>query len=178
MKDLESKNLIIRKFKVEDVNDQFNVVSNKEVAQYSDYKAYETLEETLVNIKSAIQDYDSYDACWAIEEKTSSTVIGHIRILGASLENKKCILMWSLGKEWWGLGYSEEVLKTVMNYLFNNHPIELISVEYYANNPHWAPILEKIGMKKDARLRRRKIDNTTGEYIDLLVYSILKEELK
>lgn len=176
MKDLESKNLIMRRFKLEDLDDQFEVVSNEDVAKMSDFHPEER-EETLLNIKSAIRDYDTYEACWAIEEKESNKVIGHIRIKHCSLESKTCTLLWAVGKNYWNKGYSEEALKEVIKFLFKEHPFEIIIVEYYSSNIYWQSILEKVGFKKDATLRRRKINPVTNEKEDLIIYSILKEEV-
>lgn len=177
MKKLETKRLIMRKFEKEDVDDLYEVVSDEKVAQYSDFKAYESREDTLIGIESAIQDYDSYEACWAIEEKENHKVIGHIRIINASLKNKQCTLLWALGQKYWGLGYSEEILKVMLKYLFEEHPFDIIIVKYYSDNAFSNPILENAGMKRDAVLRYRRINDLTGKKDSLIIYSILKEEM-
>ena len=38
------------------------------------------------------------------------------------------------------------------------------------------PILEDIGMKKEAVLKERKIDEKTGEKLDKIIYSAYKED--
>ena len=38
------------------------------------------------------------------------------------------------------------------------------------------PILEDIGMKKEAVLKERKIDEKTGEKLDRIIYSSFKDE--
>ena len=177
MKQLETARLIMRKFKKEDVDDEYEVVSDEKVAQYSDFKAYTTKEDTLISIESAIQEYDTYEACWAIEEKASHKVIGHIRITNASLKNRQCTLLWALGQKYWGLGYSEEILKVMLKYLFEEHPFDIIVVKYYSDSAFLNPILESAGMKRDAILRDRRINDITGKKDALIIYSILKEEM-
>ena len=92
MKELETPNLVMRKFREDDVDDLFEVTSNKKVAEASDFNVHETKEDTLMEIETAIQDYDTYDACWAIEEKTAHKVIGYINMINVSLKNKQCTL--------------------------------------------------------------------------------------
>ena len=50
MKRLETPRLIMRRFRIEDVDDIHEVVSDKKVAQYPDFKPYDSKEETLRNI--------------------------------------------------------------------------------------------------------------------------------
>lgn len=177
MKRLDTPRLILRRFRVEDVDDEYEVVSDKKVAQYSDFNAYDSKKDTLRNIESAMQDYDTYDACWAIEEKQSNKVIGHIRMDNTSLKNRQCSLVWALGQKYWGLGYSEEILKVMLKYLFEEHPFDIIIVKYYSDNTFINPILENVGMKRDAVLRDRRINPLTGNKDSLVIYSILKDEM-
>ena len=177
MKRLETPRLIMRRFRIEDVDDIHEVVSDKKVAQYSDFKPYDSKEETLRNIESAMQDYDTYDACWAIEEKQSNKVIGYFEMTNTSLKNKQCTLLWALGQKYWGLGYSEEILKAMLKHLFEEHPFEIIVVNYYSDNAFINPILENVGMKRDAILRYRRINPLTNKKENLIIYSILKEEI-
>lgn len=177
MKQLETERLILRRFKKEDVDDLFEVTSNKKVAEASDFNVHETKEDTLMEIETAIQDYDTYDACWAIEEKTSHKVIGCVRIVNSSIKNKQCALFWALGQNYWRLGYSEEMLKVLIKYLFEEHPFDIITVRYY-NDVHFKNhILENVGMQRDAVLRYRRINSLTGKKDSLVIYSILKEEM-
>lgn len=177
MKQLETERLVLRRFRKEDVDDLFEVTSNKKVAEASDFNVHETKEDTLIEIETAIQDYDTYDACWAIEEKADHKVIGYINMINVSLKNKQCTLFWALNQKYWKLGYSEEILKVLIKYLFEEHPFEIIIVKYYNDTHFDNHILENVGMKRDAILRYRRINSLTGEKDSLVIYSILKEEM-
>lgn len=177
MKKLDTPNLTMRKFKENDDDDLLEIVSSKHVAKYSNFKPYESKKDIIKLIESNIQDYSTYEACWAIEEKKSNKVIGYISMLNTSLKNKQCTLTWTLNSNYWGLGYSEEILKTMLKYLFDEHPFEIIIVKYYSNTTFFNPILDSVGMKKDAVLRYRRINPITGDKESLIVYSILKEEM-
>lgn len=177
MKDIKTERLIIRKFKKEDVDDQFEVVSDAKVAEYSDFEPYSSKIDVLKSIETAIQDYDTYEACWAIEERKTHKVIGHIRMINTSIKNKQCTLLWALNQKYWGQGYSEEILKSMIKYLFEEHPFDIIIVKYYSDSAFLNPILENVGMKKDAVLRNRRINSLTNQKESLILYSILREEM-
>ena len=171
MDDLETERLKLRKFKRKDVNDLYEIASNEKVAQYSDFKIHTSKDDTIMEIETAIKEYGTYESCWAIEEKNLHKVIGYIRIDNASLKNEQCRICWVLGLDYWGLGYSKEVLTTMLKYLFENHPFDIIIVKYYSDNAYFNPILDSIGMKRDAVLRDRRVNTLTGKKDALIVYS-------
>lgn len=183
MKKLDTERLILRKFRKKDLDDMYEIASDEKVvkdsmfAEHSVFCSHTSKDDTLRVIESAMHDYGTYESCWAIEEKESHKVIGHIRIDDASLKNKQCTLIWSLSRKHWGIGYAEEVLRCMFKYLFENHPFDIIIVKYYSNKIFSNPILDNAGMKKDAVLRDRRINSHTGEKESLVVYSILKEEM-
>ena len=183
MKDLETNRLILRKFKETDVDDMYEIASDHNIeehsffAEHSIFCGLNSKEETLRVIESAIQDYGTYESCWAIELKETNKVIGHIRIDHCSLKNRQCTLIWSISQKYWGLGYIEEILKTLFKYLFENHPFDIIVVRYYSDSEFSNPVLISAGMQRDAVLRYRRINSNTGKKESLVVYSILKEEV-
>lgn len=176
MDDFETDRLKLRKFKRKDVNDMFEFTSDKKVAEYSDFIPHTSKDETLMNIECAIHDYGTYESCWAIEEKISHKVIGYIQMFNASLKNKQCSITWALNQNYWGQGYSEEILKTMFKHLFDTDLFDIIIVKYYSNRALFNHILENVGMKRDATLRNRRINSITGEKESLIIYSIIKEE--
>lgn len=183
MKRLNTERLVLRKFRKEDLDDMYEIASDQDIietsifAEHSVFCSHTSKEDTLRVIKSAMHDYGTYESCWAIEEKKTHKVIGHIRIDDASLKNKQCTLVWSLSKNHCDQGYTEEVLKTMFKYLFENHPFDIIVIKYYSNKIFSNPILENAGMTRDAVLRNRRINSVTGEKESLIAYSILREEI-
>lgn len=177
MKELETSRLLLRKFKMSDARQVYeDIATDEKLEKFMDFQIHTSLQETEMIVESNIHDFDSYETIWAMEEKSSHKVIGYIKIANFSLKNKMCKLLWGTGSKWWDEGYTEEALKEVISYLFTEHPFEMISVEFYSDNVAWNDILEKVGMQRDACLRNRRINPTTGEFDDLVIYSILKQE--
>lgn len=63
-----------------------------------------------------------------------------------------------------------------MNFLFSKKDIELIISSYYEQNKISSVILESIGMRKEAVLRERRINEKTNEKENFVIYSINKQE--
>lgn len=177
MDDLETERLKLRKFKRKDLDDLYEITSNPKVAEYSDFTLHTSKIETLTNIECAIHDYGTYESCWAIEEKKTHKLIGYIQMFNASLKNRQCSITWALNQKYWGLGFSAEILKTMFTFLFSKNIFDIIIVKYYSKDVFSNPILESVGMKRDAVLRNRRINTLSDQKEQLVIYSILKNEM-
>ena len=182
MKDLETKNLKIRKFKMEDVEDVYhNLATIKELKNCSGYNIHKNIYETTAMISSFIKEYELGEIALAIEEKSTSTVIGYIRALEISLSDKRCDINFGIALSKTDTGFMEEALKAVLNYLFMEMDFNIIISKFYDSNSEItqikSKILENVGMKKDAVLRNRKINEKTGNSENLIIYSIMKNEI-
>lgn len=179
MKEFETERLKIRRFKMTDVDDTFeNYASNPELAEHLDFRPHATKQETESVITSAIKEFNTQMPIWALEDKESKRNIGYIRITNSCLESKKCEFIWVVGYKWRGIGLSVEALKPVLEYLFQEKGYEIIISKYYSGCKEHEATLIELGMKKDAVLRNRKINPKTGEFQNLTIYSVMKDELK
>lgn len=183
MKDLETENLIIRKFKLEDAEDAYkNLASEERLSECLGYRIHENVEETRMMIRSYMNEYDMNELVWAIEEKKTRTVVGYINALEYSKVNKLCNIKFGLALDLISEGLMEEALNKVLEYLFDNEGFEIITTEFYDGCKEFtkikSEILENVGMKKEAVLRNRKINEKTKKPESEIVYSILKEEFK
>lgn len=181
MKDLETNNLKIRRFKLEDVEDVYiNLATEKRLADCLGYHIHNSVEETRIMISSYIREYDMNELVWAIEEKVSNKVIGYINALEVSMLNKRCDIKFGIALNWLGKGLMEEALSCVLDYLFNVRKLNIVTSYFFDGYEELSKIkkeiLENVGMKKDALLRNRKINEKTGIAENKIIYSILKEE--
>lgn len=62
-----------------------------------------------------------------------------------------------------------------LNYLFSEG-IYMLEAKHSSQNPASGRVLEKVGMKRDAVLRSRRIDKKTLKRYDLVIYSITRNE--
>ena len=74
----------------------------------------------------------------------------------------------------------EEALEKVLDYLFKEKGFNIVVAKFYDSNDEVTKIksktLENVGMKKEAVLRNRKINEKTKKPENKIIYSILKEE--
>ena len=181
MKDLETSNLRIRKFRMEDTEEIYkNLVAIDELEDCYNYNMYTSFEEVKMIIISSIREYELGEPVWAIEEKNTNIIIGYIKANEISVKNKICNLNFGIGVKWIDKGLLEEALEKVINFLMYEEGFYTIISKFYDGN-EWLKnikikVLESIGMKQEAKLRNRKINTKTGRAENLIVYSILKEE--
>ncbi len=182
MKDLETQNLRIRKFKIEDTMNVYENLVKEEELKDKLSESIHTIDEARMQVYSFIKEYEMNEFVWAIEEKKSNIVIGYIRSIESSKVNRCCEIHFSIGYKWTDSNYMEEALGEVIDYLFNVEKFSIIISKFCDGNKELAKnksaTLENVGMMKEAVLRNRKINERTGISENKIVYSIVEEEFK
>ena len=208
MKDLETENLRIRKFKIEDAEDIYkNLAIDRRLEDCLGYNVHQSVEQTRKMISSYIYEYEAdelsqnsiraiyadsqggmwcgtyYEAdelVWALEEKQNNSVVGYINALEFSDFNKYCNIKFGIALKFIEKHYMEEALTRVLEYIFNEKDFNMVVSEFCDGNKQVndfkTTILEKLGMKKEAVLRNRKINEKTGLEENQVIYSITKDE--
>ena len=180
MKDLETERTRIRKFRIEDAEDIYNNIATiKKLEDCYNYNMHKNVEETRGIILSSIKEYELGEPIWAIEEKKSGIVVGYIKATEISKENGRCNLNFGIGLKWLKDKLLEESIEEAMNYLMYEEGISIIICKFYDSNEFIRKtrnnILKNIGMRQEAILRNRKINNKTGKPENLIIFSIKKQ---
>ena len=81
-----------------------------------------------------------------------------------------------LAEPYWGKGIITEAIKQMVDYGFKNFDIQRIYARPYGHNKASQRVLEKAGFKQEAFFEKICIKN--GEYYDLYVYAIRRNEIK
>lgn len=181
MKDLETENLRIRKFKIEDTEDVYNnLATEKKLEKCLGYNMHQNIEQTKKMISSYIYEYEANELVWAIEEKKSGSTIGFINALEVSKLNQYCNIKFGIAFKYIEKHYMEEALNCVLEYIFNEKGLNMVVSKFYDGNEEITNFktttLEGINMKKEAVLRNRKINEKTGVLENQVIYSITKDE--
>ena len=181
MKDLESKNLKIRKFKIEDAEDIYkNLATERKLEKCLGYNIHESVEQKKKMVSSYIYEYEANELVWAIEEKQSNSAIGFINALEVSNLNKYCNIKFGIAFKYIEKHYMEEALNCVLEYIFSEKNFNMVVAKFCDGNKeitnYKTAILEGIGMKKEAVLRNRRINEKTGIIENQVIYSITKDE--
>lgn len=83
-------------------------------------------------------------------------------------------LWYWLGVPHWNQGYCTEAVQAVLGHGFTDLPLHRIYAPYFLNNPASGHVLRKVGMKHEGHMRKHYL--RFGEYIDVEIYGILREE--
>lgn len=167
---LKTKRLILRTWKLSDVNDLFNYASINGVGEMAGWNHHKSKEESLMIIKMFIKEKNVF----AIEY--NNKVIGSIGIHKTILSeypelNEKISyeIGYALSKEYWGNGIMPEACRTVINYLFKHYKIDAITCSYFHFNNQSKRVLEKLNFKHYREFIKKatngNIYKTVGGYI-------------
>lgn len=177
-KRLETDRLILRKFELGDEIQVFNNwTSDENTSKYVGWNTHTDVNQTLEYIKECIKEAENGGFHWVVELKENNELIGDISVIEINKKHSNCEIGYSYGSKYWGKGYATEALRAVIEYLLNECEIYLVEAKHQSLNPASGRVMEKAGMKKDAILRNRRINKITGQINDLVVYSIIKEEI-
>ena len=177
-KQLETDRLILRKFNNNDYIKMYeNWASDENVTKYVSFEPHKDYEETKQIVNEWIKEYDNGSYNWVIELKDNHEIIGNISVIEISKKHNNCELGYVLGSKFWRQGYGTEALKSVLYYLVGECDFHLVEAKHHASNPASGRVMEKAGMKKDGVLRERRINKIVSGYDDLVIYSIVKEDL-
>ena len=179
MKDFETKNLKIRKFRIEDTGDVHkNLATESQLAECLGYNKHKSIQETETMVSSYIKEYEMNELIWAIEQKSNSEVIGFINAFERSDSNRVCKFNFGIALDKVDTGYMEEALNVIIDYLKNEKGFEVLISEFYDGCTKLTQIkrkmLENVGMKEEAVLHKRKINKKTGKAENKVIYSIFE----
>lgn len=146
---LETKRLVLRKFKIEDAQEVFkNWANNDEVSKYVRWSTHKTIEDTKQWLKNEVNNCknNSYYT-WGIELKETGELIGSISAIFRQEDDGRYEIGYAIGKEYWNNGYTTEALKCVMNYLINDIGIKKFICSHAKLNPISGIVMQKVGFR-------------------------------
>lgn len=166
MKGFKTNDVIIRRFKMTDVEQVYTdvLMLNNQTSK--------TINETQKIVQSAISEYYTEEPIWAVEERKTGKLIGSIKVVSYSSKNKLCEISWEITQNCSNVNLMQQALNKVMNYLFLKKNVELIVCSYYEQNTLTGEILDSLGMKKEAVLRNRRFNAQTNQKENFVIYSI------
>jgi ribosomal-protein-alanine N-acetyltransferase len=170
---IETERLILRPFRQEDVDDLFEYAKNPNVGPNAGWKPHESKEES----QKILDHFISENEVLAITDKSSGKVIGSI---GLHKDDKRSypnarMVGYVLSETYWGLGAMTEAVKALIEYVFTNTEIDILTVMHFPFNTRSKRVIEKCGFKYEVTLRKASVIYD-GSVQDDLCYSLLKEE--
>ena len=151
MIELETKHLILRQWKEEDLFYYSNLTSNKEVMQY--FPKILTREQSdLAVIKFQKLLEEKSWGFWAVEEKASGKFMGYAGLHAPKTKFpfSPCVeIAWRMADKYWENGYVLELGEKILDHAFED--IGLEEVVYFSSiqNIKAEKVAKALGMKKE-----------------------------
>lgn len=101
-------------------------------------------------------------------------LIGDIGVHFSAENSFQAELGITLGEEHQGKGYATEALREIITYLFNRLGKRRITASIDPRNSPSVALFERLGFRQEAHFRESLLIN--GEWVDDLVYAMLKDE--
>ena len=180
MKDLGSKvlkteRLTLRPFKKEDAEEMYqNWAHDFEVTKYLTWTPHESVEVTrayCAQMEEQAKNPEVYH--WAIVY--GGELIGDITINHAPL-SETGIIGYCMAKKFWGKGLMTEALQEVLRYAFEEVGFHRIEGTHAKQNIGSSRVMEKCGLLYEGTKRDGFRLRSTGEWVDIVVRGILKED--
>lgn len=119
--------------------------------------------------------YNTNDYIWAICDLDNDIYLGHVGLYKINYRVGSAEFGIMIGdKTQWGKGIGKEVLRFIINLAFFELNLRRIELSVLANNLKAIKLYESVGFIKEGTLRQYQYKN--GQYIDLIIMSILREE--
>lgn len=174
---LESENLFIRKFEIDDVEDYYLFASDPEVTKFLRWGPHESKDVTLEYVKELLSRYiEGEDASWGIELNKTGSIIGLIHVMDFNSIHRKASIGIVLARKFWSSGYAKEALQIVLHHCFDKYNLNRIEAFCVIENQRAIDLAEKLGMKYEGILRQSSYQK--GELKDFIVYSMLANEYR
>lgn len=151
MKVLQTERMILRPWKVDDLNDFYGYAKNPNIGPNAGWEPHKDKDASLKILQSFIEK----DEVWAIEFKENNMVIGSV---GAHNDEKRKeinakMIGYVLSEDYWGKGLMSEAVKEVIRYLFEEKKYDIVSCYHYPFNTRSKRVIEKCGFKYEGTLR-------------------------
>ncbi len=151
MKVLHTERMILRSWKMEDLNDFYGYAKNPNVGPNAGWEPHKDKDISQKILESFIEK----DEVWAIECKENNKVIGSV---GTHNDEKRKgisgkMIGYVLSEDYWGIGLMSEAVKEVIRYLFEEEKYYIVSCYHYPFNTRSKRVIEKCGFKYEGTLR-------------------------
>ena len=175
MKTLETGRLILRGWQLSDLDDYHEYAKNPNIGSMAGWKPHTDKEESLAQLKLFIGNDDA----WAIVLKENEKTIGHLKMTADENRGKFSergsakLISYALSENYWAKGYMTEAVRKVVEYVFNEKGVELLTAFHSPHNVSSRHVLEKCGFEYECIIEQG-YKNYDGQYFDSICHSILK----
>ena len=170
---LQTDRLLLRRFKLSDLNDFYEYARDPDVGPDAGWDYHRSKDESLSLLKKFVKSNE----IWAIELKGTSKVIGSIGLHRDRKRDNKSARMigYVMNSSYWGLGYATEASRRIIEYAFEGLQVDLVSAYHYPHNERSRSVILKCGMTYEGTLKCATV-TYDGRVHDEHCYSITRDQ--
>jgi len=174
---LTTERLKLRRLSSVDTESLFTIYSNNQVMKYWSSPPFTAVWQANELISNSIKWWEAGESiCLAVEELTSSKVIGTVSLFNFHQESKRAEIGYILGYPYWGRGFMIEALTKVIEFSFSDLFLNRLEADIDPENTASAKLLTRLRFSLEGRLRQRWIVN--GNISDSEIYGLLCDDWK
>lgn len=168
---LKGDRVFLRSVERKDINIFYDIWSDEEIRKYDGgYLVPPSKEYLLENFNRYMNSNKKYLSI--VNEK--GVVIGYITYEEARDFSEIYSIGITLGRDFISRGYGSDAIKTLLKFLFMNRGANRVELEVVDSNIRAIGCYKKCGFKEEGKKRKRYF--IEGEFRDLLIMGIIKEE--
>lgn len=172
---LETRRLVLRQLNLGDASDILELSSDPDVALWQWGRPLGSLEEAEQVIADALASYQRRQTTiWAIVERNLDKVISIGGFVEQIPQHRRAQLGGILSKQFWNQGIAKEAAEQILDWCFVQADYNRIEASCWTGNVAAIKVLEKLGMKREGKLRQYVMID--GNYRDHLLYSIIRTD--
>ncbi len=171
---IETERLILRQYRLEDVNDLVEGLNNLNVTKWLAGAPYPyTKEDALYFINKSLKD-NLYN--FAIVLKDENKVIGGTQLTDINLSNGTAGGGIWINEKYWGHGYGPEAFGAKIKYAFEVLGLRRLENGYFKDNEKSHKMQLRFGYKDEGIRRQRFVSKASGKIEDEYITGLLKDE--
>ena len=171
---IETERLMLRVPALTDAVILFNTYTHDpEVTRYVMWRPHTSVKQTSEFLKGCVAAWEGERRFpYVITLKGTDNPIGMVdfHITGSTVG-----IGYVIGRAYWGRGYVPEAVRVIVDWALNQPSIYRVCADCDVENTASARVMEKVGMQREAVLRRYNIHpNISDEPRDCYLYAIVK----
>jgi len=173
---LETRRLLLRMMRMDDLDDYYAYVSQPEIARYNSWLAPRSLAECRVFFGGrVIERYKSMlPTPWGVVDKMTGRLVGQCGFTQWYPADMRAEIAYGISKAYWGKGYIPEAVRMVLAFGFRVLGIERIQAACMVENVASERVMQKVGMSFEEM--QREYSFVHDRYEDLKLYSIRRQD--
>ncbi|WP_342535976.1 GNAT family protein [Sporosarcina sp. FSL K6-3508] len=172
---LETDRLILRQVTEEDAGSLLAYLSDPTVVKHMGFEPFLSIDDAINEISWYRSIFDEGSGIrWGIALKEDDVIIGSCGFLNWIPKHYRSEIGFELSRSFWGKGIANEALEIVLAYGFKQMNLQRIEALIEPPNESSKRLVENHSFVREGLLR--SYECTLGKFVDLYMYSLLKEE--